>query len=130
MLELGDVAIADQDVGFAAHQRLDQFLDVSAGVLIVRVGIDDDVGTGLDAGVDAGLKGRRQAFVPTQPHHVVTPQALATSEVPSRDPSSMTRVSMVSMPGMLRGRSASVAGSVAASFRHGIWMISLLTACS
>ena len=56
-----------------------------------------------------------------------TPQARATSDVPSRDPSSTTSVSMTSMPGTERGRSASVAGSVAASLRHGIWMISFVT---
>ena len=33
---------------------------------------------------------------------------------------------MASTPGMLFGRSASVAGSVCASFRHGIWMMSFL----
>ena len=49
-----------------------------------------------------------------------TPQARATSAVPSRDPSSMTRISTTSMPGTARGRSASVAGSVAASLRQGI----------
>src|SRR5690606_35745665 len=40
----------------------------------------------------------------------------------------MTRTSMRSMPGSERGRSRSVAGSVAASLRHGIWMISFATA--
>ncbi len=36
----------------------------------------------------------------------------------------MTSVSMTSIPGTDFGRSASVAGSVCASFRHGIWMMS------
>ena len=49
-----------------------------------------------------------------------TPQARATSDVPSRDPSSITSTSMTSMPGIARGKSASVAGSVAASLRQGI----------
>ena len=53
-----------------------------------------------------------------------TPAARATSAVPSVDPSSMTSTSIVSMPGISRGRSRSVDGSVSASFRHGIWMIS------
>ena len=34
---------------------------------------------------------------------------------------------MTSMPGSRRGRSRSVPGSVSASFRHGIWMISFDT---
>src|SRR3954467_11974135 len=42
----------------------------------------------------------------------------------------MTRISMASMPGMLLGRSASVAGSVCASSRHGIWIISFFTETS
>src|SRR5690606_1500230 len=41
----------------------------------------------------------------------------------------MTRVSMMSMPGTDAGRSARVAGSVAASLRQGIWMMSFFTAC-
>src|SRR4051812_46721036 len=39
----------------------------------------------------------------------------------------MTRISITSIPGMLLGRSASVAGSVCASLRHGIWIISFFT---
>src|SRR3954468_17622101 len=42
----------------------------------------------------------------------------------------MTRISMTSMPAMLLGRSASVAGSVCASSRHGIWIISFFTETS
>ena len=56
-----------------------------------------------------------------------TPCAFATAAVPSREPSSMTSHSSTSMPGRLVGRSASVAGRVAASLRHGIWMISFFT---
>ena len=55
-----------------------------------------------------------------------TPWARATAAVPSVEPSSMTSSSIASMPGMARGSAASVSGSVDASFRHGIWMISLL----
>ena len=39
----------------------------------------------------------------------------------------MTRISTASMPGIARGMSASVAGSVLASLRHGIWTISFFT---
>src|SRR3954469_4296210 len=42
----------------------------------------------------------------------------------------MTRTSITSIPGMLLGRSASVAGSVCASLRHGIWIISFFTKTS
>ena len=55
-----------------------------------------------------------------------TPWARATSTVSSLDPSSMTSHSTVSIPGTLRGRSASVAGSCSASLKQGIWMISFM----
>ena len=55
-----------------------------------------------------------------------TPCSRATSAVSSFEPSSITRISIASMPGICRGRSRSVAGSVAASFRHGIWMMSFV----
>ena len=51
----------------------------------------------------------------------------ATADVPSRDPSSITSTSTTSMPGIVRGMSPSVAGSVWASLRHGIWTISFFT---
>ena len=46
--------------------------------------------------------------------------------VPSVEPSSTTSHSTVSKPSSSRGRSASVAGSVASSFRHGIWITSFI----
>ena len=49
-----------------------------------------------------------------------TPWSRATSDVPSVEPSSTTSNSTVSIPGIARGRSAMVSGSVAASFRQGI----------
>ena len=52
-----------------------------------------------------------------------TPCARATLTVSSVEPSSMTSTSTTSTPGMLRGRSASVPGSVLASSRQGIWMM-------
>src|SRR5919198_2636786 len=55
-----------------------------------------------------------------------TPLARATSMVRSVDPSSMTSHSTVSKPSTWRGRSASVAGSVASSLRQGIWMMSFM----
>src|SRR6266545_2992954 len=55
-----------------------------------------------------------------------TPLARATSMVRSVDPSSMTSHSTTSKPGTSRGRSASVAGSVASSLRQGIWMMSFM----
>src|SRR3954471_1863066 len=55
-----------------------------------------------------------------------TPCSRATSTVRSVEPSSMMSHSTTSTPGMSRGRSASVAGSVASSLRQGIWMMSFI----
>ena len=55
-----------------------------------------------------------------------TPCSRATSTVRSVEPSSMTSSSTASMPSIWRGMSAIVAGSVASSFRQGIWMISFI----
>src|SRR4051812_45573961 len=55
-----------------------------------------------------------------------TPCSRATSTVRSVEPSSMTSHSTRSTPGTSRGRSASVAGSVASSLRQGIWMMSFI----
>src|SRR5688572_21258764 len=54
------------------------------------------------------------------------PWARATSAVPSVDPSSMIRTSTTSIPSMARGMAAIVAGSVACSFRQGIWTMSFM----
>src|SRR3954462_5961538 len=54
------------------------------------------------------------------------PCSRATSIVRSVEPSSMMSHSTTSMPGISRGRSASVAGSVLSSLRQGIWMMSFI----
>ena len=62
MLQVADVAIADDDVRVAGEERRDEAGDVAAGVLVVRVGVDDDVGAVAEAGVDAGGERRREPF--------------------------------------------------------------------
>ena len=57
-----------------------------------------------------------------------TPWSRATSIVRSVEPSSITSHSTSSKPATARGRSASVAGSVASSLRQGIWMMSFMPA--
>ena len=54
------------------------------------------------------------------------PCSRATRAVPSVDPSSMTSTSTASRPGMERGIALRVSGSVASSFRQGIWTISFI----
>ena len=61
--EMGDglgLPVADDDVGPAGHNRPDQGRHGLAGVLVVAIGVDDDVGPQTQAGVQPGLKDRRQ----------------------------------------------------------------------
>ena len=68
---LADLAVADDDVGLAGEDRRDQLGDVGAAVLVVGVGVDDDVGAELEAGVEAGLEAGRQPLVVGQPDDVL-----------------------------------------------------------
>ena len=70
MLDLIGLAVADDHVGFSGQDRRDQLGDVRALVLVVRVGVDDDVGAQLQAGVEAGLEGGGKALVVGEPHDV------------------------------------------------------------
>jgi hypothetical protein len=69
--DVRDLAVADDHVGGAVSDRPDELGDVAAVVLVVRVGVDDDVGAELEARVEAGLEPRRQALVVGQPNDVV-----------------------------------------------------------
>ena len=71
VLDLVRLAVADHHVGVAGEDRRHELRDVAAEVLVVGVGVDDDVGAELQRGVEAGLEGRGQAPVVRQPHDVV-----------------------------------------------------------
>ena len=71
VLDLGDLAVADDHVGLAGEDRRDQLGDVGAAVLVVGVGVDDDVGAELEAGVEAGLEAGGEALVVGQPDDVL-----------------------------------------------------------
>ena len=60
---IADLAVADDHVGAALEDRRDQPRDVRAAVLVVGVGVDDHVGAQLQAGVEPGLEGAREALV-------------------------------------------------------------------
>ena len=64
-------AVADHHVGLAAQDGRDQLGDVAALVLVVGVGVDDDVGAELEPGVEPRLEARRQALVVGQLDDVV-----------------------------------------------------------
>ena len=123
MLDLRHLAVADDHVGLPGEDRRDQLRDVGAAVLVVGVGVDDDVGAELQAGVEPGLEPRREPLVVGQPDDVLDPASRATATVRSVEPSSITSSSTAVEAVEGRGRSAIVAGSVSSSFRQGIWMI-------
>ena len=68
-----DLAVADDHVGLAGEDRRDQLRDVGARVLVVGVGVDDDVGAELQAGVEPGLEAGREPLVVGQPDDVLDP---------------------------------------------------------
>jgi hypothetical protein len=68
---IGDVAVADADIGLAVQQRRQQLRDVGGGVLVVGVGVDDEIGAGLERGVDAGGESGGEPLVATQPDDVI-----------------------------------------------------------
>ena len=70
---VADLAVADDHVGLAGEDRRDQLGDVGAAVLVVGVGVDDDVGAELEAGVEPGLEAGRQALVVGQADDVLDP---------------------------------------------------------
>ena len=71
VLELRDLAVADHHVGAARDDRLDQLRDVARVVLVVGVGVHDDVGAELEARVEPGLERGGEALVVREPDDVV-----------------------------------------------------------
>jgi len=78
MLYLTDRPASDHQIGFAAHDGSNQLPDVVGAVLIVRIGIDDDIGPGLEARFNTGAKRVCQPLVPGQTYNMV-------NAVPYRD---------------------------------------------
>ena len=73
VVDLRDLAVADDHVGLAGEDRRQQLGDVGAAVLVVGVGVDDDVGAELQAGVEPRLEARREALVVGQADDVLDP---------------------------------------------------------
>ena len=127
MLDGVRAAVADDHVGVPGDDRLDQAQDVRPAVLVVGVGVDDDVGAELQRGVQTGLEARGQALVVRQADDVV--DAVRAGDLDRAvggavvDDEPLDRVE----PGTSRGRSASVAGRVSSSFRQGIWTMSFIS---
>jgi hypothetical protein len=66
-----DLAVADDHVRVTAENWSYELWDIRTLVLVVGVGVDDHVGAELEAGVEAGLEGGRQALVVGQANDVV-----------------------------------------------------------
>ena len=127
VLDLADLAVADDHVGLAGQDRRHQLGDVGAAVLVVGVGVDDDVGAELQAGVQPGLEAGGEALVVGQADDVLDPVlagdldgAVAGAVVDDQ------QLDRRRCRRSARGRSAIVAGSVDSSFKQGIWMISFM----
>jgi hypothetical protein len=71
VLDLVGLAVADDHVGVAGEDRLDELPDVAAEVLVVGVRVDDDVGAELERRVEARLERRRQPAVVGEAHDVM-----------------------------------------------------------
>jgi hypothetical protein len=59
----GDAAVADDDVGAALQDRLDKRGDVAAVILVIGVGVDDDVGALGQRPVEPRAEGRGKPAV-------------------------------------------------------------------
>jgi hypothetical protein len=71
MLDRVGLAVGDDDVGAVGEDRGDQLGNDFLRVLVVAIGVDDDVGTEFEAGVDATLEGFGQPLVADVAHDVV-----------------------------------------------------------
>ena len=71
VLDRHHLAVADDHVGRAGDDRLDELEDVRPVVLVVGVGVDDHVGAELERRVQARLEAVRQPLVVGQPDDVV-----------------------------------------------------------
>ncbi|OPZ07625.1 MAG: hypothetical protein BWZ08_01743 [candidate division BRC1 bacterium ADurb.BinA292] len=63
LLMLPDTAVADHHLGLVGQDRPDQPLDAVAAILVVGVGVDDDVGAVRERGFQPGAERRRQPLI-------------------------------------------------------------------
>ena len=80
MLRIRHAAVTHHDVRTAVEDRRHQHGDVRAEVLVVGIGVDDQVGAGGQRSLQPGLKRRRQpavAFLPDDVLHAELPRDLS-----------------------------------------------------
>src|SRR3546814_5391133 len=105
-----DLAVANDDIGTSVEDRRDDPGYVFADILPVGVGVDDDVGARGERRIDARAERRGKAAIGAVAHDMVRTHMRATCAVLSVLPSSVTNISVVSTPSILRGLSASGKG--------------------
>ena len=74
MLRLVDGPLADDYIRLFVQDWAHQFLNVGAAVLVVCVGVDDDISAKVQAGVQSGHEAVGQALVLFEVHHMVEAQ--------------------------------------------------------
>ncbi len=70
MLDLKDGALADHHVGLPRENRLHELRNVGGLVLVVRVGVDDDIRAARETGLDARHERAREAEMRAVDHMV------------------------------------------------------------
>lgn len=76
--ELGvfdDGSVAYDDVGLIFEDGDDEFCDIGAAVLVIGVGIDEDVGSAGEGGLDAGGEGGGEAAIAAEGDDVLDAEA-------------------------------------------------------
>ena len=71
MLGLVDGTLSDHDIRFTFQDWANQFFNIGAAVLVVRVGIDDDIGTVPQAGIQSRHETFRKAFITSEIHNIM-----------------------------------------------------------
>lgn len=66
-----NLAIADHHIRLPCQDRRDQSRNLTPWILIVSIGIDDDISAEAQRCINAGLIGGRQSFATGMAHHVV-----------------------------------------------------------
>ena len=74
MRDLGRLAVANHDVGLAVEDWLYKFGDIGSGVLVVAICVDNDVGTGMQAGIHPAAERPCEAHVDLVPDDVMHPE--------------------------------------------------------
>jgi hypothetical protein len=108
-------AVAHDDVGLAAHDRRDQPRDVLTTILVICVRVDNDIRAGRNSRFQSGLERSGQPAVARVADDVVDAQA--PRDFDGFVPAAVVNdeYSMTSIPGSVRGKSATVNGKVASS---------------